>query len=309
MDIPLFSNDQRTTFARPHATISGKSSNTPKDITMQRWIAFLLLMLCVAPVVAQEPAPPPAVQRLVPKVLNTYPHDPDAFTQGLIFFEGKLFESTGQYGESSLREVDPTTGEVIREIPVSRPSGDLANGLQDYFAEGLERVGDELVQLTWMDGEAFVYDLATFERKDTLTYEGEGWGLCTDGRFFYMSDSTNYLSLRDVESFDLIVRFLITLNGQPMPPNYLNELECVGDHVYANMWQTDFIVQIDKMTGNVTAVIDASALLTEEEKSQLQGNQVLNGIAYNPETKTFFITGKEWPKMFEVEFIAAPPES
>ena len=276
---------------------------------MRRWFAFLLLVLFVVPVIAQEPPPAPTVQRLVPKIINTYPHDPDAFTQGLIFFEGALYESTGQYGESSLREVAPTTGSVLRVIPVSRPSGDIAGGLQNYFAEGLERVGDELVQLTWMDGEAFVYDLATFERKDTFEYEGEGWGLCSDGRFFYMSDSTNYLSLRDVDSFDLIVRFLVTLNGEPVPVNYLNELECVGDHVYANMWQTDFILQIDKMNGNVTAVVDASALLTPEEKSGLQGNQVLNGIAYNPETKTFFITGKEWPKMFEVEFVAAPPEN
>ena len=275
---------------------------------MRRWLAVILLTFLILPVIAQEPPPAPVVQRLVPKIINTYPHDPAAFTQGLLFFEGKLYESTGQYGRSSLREVDPTTGEVLREIPVSRPSGDIANGLQDYFAEGLERVGDELIQLTWTDGEAFVYDLNTFERKETYTYEGEGWGLCTDGRFFYMSDSTNALSLRDVESFDLIVRFLITIEGQPLQPNFLNELECVGDSVYANLWQTDFIVQINKLDGTVTGVIDASSLLTAEEKAGLQGNQVLNGIAYNPETNTFFITGKEWPKMFEVEFVPAPPQ-
>jgi len=275
---------------------------------MRRWLAVILLTFLILPVIAQEPPPAPVVQRLVPKIINTYPHDPAAFTQGLLFFEGKLYESTGQYGRSSLREVDPTTGEVLREIPVSRPSGDIANGLQDYFAEGLERVGDELIQLTWTDGEAFVYDLNTFERKETYTYEGEGWGLCTDGRFFYMSDSTNALSLRDVESFDLIVRFLITIEGQPLQPNFLNELECVGDSVYANLWQTDFIVQINKLDGTVTGVIDASSLLTPEEKAGLQRNQVLNGIAYNPETNTFFITGKEWPKMFEVEFVPAAPQ-
>ena len=277
---------------------------------MRRWFALLLLTLLVLPVIAQEPPPAqPTVQRLVPKILNTYPHDPDAFTQGLIFYEGKLFESTGQYGESSLREVDPTTGEVLREIPVSRPSGDIAKGLQDYFAEGLERVGDDLFQLTWMDGEAFVYDLSTFEKKNTFNYDGEGWGLCTDGRFFYMSDSTNYLSLRDTETFDLVVRFLITIEGQPLQPNFLNELECVEDSVYANLWQTDYIAVINKMDGTITGVIDASALLTAEEKGKLQGNQVLNGIAYNPETKTFFITGKEWPKMFEVEFVPAPVQN
>ena len=275
---------------------------------MRRWLALYLLTFIIVPVIAQEPPPAPALQRLVPKIINTYPHDPAAFTQGLLFFEGKLYESTGQYGRSSLREVDPTTGEVLREIPVSRPSGDIANGLQDYFAEGLERVGDELIQLTWTDGEAFVYDLETFEHKDTYEYEGQGWGLCTDGRFFYMSDSTNALSLRDVESFDLIVRFLITIEGQPLQPNFLNELECVGDSVYANLWQTDFIVQINKLDGTVTGVIDASSLLTPEEKVALQANQVLNGIAYNPETKTFFITGKEWPKMFEVEFVPAAPQ-
>jgi glutaminyl-peptide cyclotransferase len=274
---------------------------------MRRWLVLLLLIVLALPVIAQDP-PAPTVERLIPKIINVYPHDPTAFTQGLLFHEGILYESTGLYGESTLRQVDPTTGEVLKNVVVSRPSGDKAKGLQDYFAEGLAIRDGKLIQLTWKDEVAFVYDLETFEKQEDLPYEGEGWGLCSDGRYFYMSDSTNYLSLRDLDSFDLIVEFLVTLNGQPLPVNFLNELECVDEAIYANMWQTDFIVRIDKTNGNVTAVIDATNLLSAEDKATLQANQVLNGIAYNPDTKTFFITGKQWPKMFEVEFVPAPPE-
>jgi len=247
------------------------------------------------------------VESLVTEVLNVYPHDTTAFTQGLIYYEGTLYESTGLRGESTLRHVEIGSGEVLRSIPVSRPpeerTGD--NPLPDYFGEGLERIDDRLIQLTWTAGEAFVYDLDTFERIDTYTYEGQGWGLCYDGRYLFMSDSTQYLSVRDPETFELIVRFLVTLEGQPINANFLNELECVGDHIYANMWNTDAIVRIDKFTGNITAVIDASNLLTEAERAELNSSQVLNGIAYNPDSDTFYITGKQWPKLFEVRFVPA----
>jgi len=275
---------------------------------MHRWLAVFFVVLMSLPVLAQDPAPTPtAPERLVSKIINTYPHDTTSFTQGLIFFDGKLYESAGLYGESDLREVDIKTGEVLRSVPLRRSEADLAAGQRDYFGEGIERIGDKIIQLTWTDGQAFVYDLSTFKVVDTLTYTGEGWGMCSDGRHLYQSDSTNYLVLRDLDSFDMIVRFLVTFNGQPLAPNLLNELECVDASVYANLWQTDFIVRIDKMNGTITAVIDASSLLTAEERAALDSSQVLNGIAYNPETKTFFITGKQWPKLFEVQFVAAPP--
>ncbi|MCS6835834.1 MAG: glutaminyl-peptide cyclotransferase [Anaerolineae bacterium] len=243
--------------------------------------------------------------RLVPQVLATYPHDPQAFTQGLLWHDGVLYESTGLRGQSSLRRVDLQSGEVLERRPVSRPAEQLSgpNALPDYFAEGLALVDGRLIQLTWTEGEAFVYDLATFERLDTYTYEGEGWGLCYDGRYLYHSDGTPYLSLRDPQTFELIVKFAVTIQGQTLAANLLNELECVGDLVYGNLWQTDFIVQIDKRDGQVVGIIDARELLTAEERAALSPNAVLNGIAHNPETDTFYITGKLWPKLYEVRFV------
>jgi glutaminyl-peptide cyclotransferase len=266
-------------------------------------------------------------ERYTVEIINVYPHDVSAFTQGLIWHEGSFYESTGQRGASTLREVHPTTGEVIRSVPVTRPEEQLTgdNALPDYFAEGLELVGDQLIQLTWTEGEAFVYNRETFERVDTLNYMGEGWGICYDGRYVYMSDATQYLAIREADTLELIGRMLVTFNGQPFAPQLLNELECVGDYIYANLWgaspyaasfPTDYIVQIDKFTGNITQIIDAGNLLTDEMileipgattaadgTAQLPGNAVLNGIAYNPETDTFFITGKYWSRVFEVRFV------
>ena len=255
---------------------------------MRRIFLLLIVSLALYPLRAQAPQVP----RLIPKVINTYPHDAGAFTQGLLWHEGYLYESTGLYGESTLRRVDIGSGEPLESLSID----------EAYFAEGLELVRDRLIQLTWQAGRAFVYDFETFELIDTIEYEGQGWGLCYDGRVLFMSDSTPYLSLRDAETFDLIFRGAVTYQGQLVPPQLLNELECVGEHVYANAWNTDFIFRIDKWTGDVSAVIDASALLTEAEKADLPPGGVLNGIAYNPESKTFFITGKKWPKIFEVVF-------
>lgn len=227
------------------------------------------------------------------EVLETYEHDSGSFTQGLLYHDGLLYESAGQYGRSQLREVDPETGEVLEAVDVP----------EEYFAEGLELVDGRLIQLTWRENTAFVYDLETFEQLDTITYEGEGWGLCSDGEYIYMSDGTPFLTLRDRETFEVVFDGLVTFQGSPVPQ--INELECVGDYVYANIWQTDVIVQIDKTNGVVVGVIDASTLLPEDEKASLGSQQVLNGIAYNPDDDTFFITGKEWPKMFKVRFVEA----
>ncbi len=253
------------------------------------------------------PAPIPegfAPARLRPEVLNTRPHDPTSFTQGLLFHEGSLYESDGNccpsYSTySTLREVDPATGEVLRSIDLD----------PQYFAEGLERVDDRLIQLTWQAGVAFVYDIATFEVVDTYTYEGEGWGLCYDGSLLYMSDGSPYITLRDPETFEVVDRGLVTFQGQPAED--INELECVGDYIYANIWQSDVIIQIDKTNGNVVAVVDARDLLSEEELAAIvPGSDVLNGIVYLPESDTFLITGKHWPTMFEVTFVdlEAPAE-
>lgn len=267
------------------ATIALVSDSTANQTMLQRLVIICLLSALCLPVLAQPPV-------LVPQVLNTYPHDSSAFTQGLLWHAGALYESTGLRGRSSLRRVDIETG--IPEI--SLPLDDA------YFGEGLERVGDRLIQLTWQSGLAFVYDLHSLELIETINYAGEGWGLCSDGRFLFMSDGSSFLSLRDLDTFELLFRGAVTLDGQLIPPQLLNELECVGEHIYANAWNTDYIFRIDKYTGQITALIDASALLNAAERSALSPGSVLNGIAYNPESQTFYITGKNWGSLFEVVF-------
>lgn len=244
----------------------------------------------------------PEVQRLRVEVLASYPHDTAAFTQGLVYYQGRLYESTGLYGESDLREVALESGEVIRlrQLPAR------------YFGEGLARVGDRLIQLTWREGTAFVYDLETFNEVGRFRYDGEGWGLCFDGNDLYMTDGSATLFRRDPETFALRGRLTVTRNqgGERRPVTRLNELECVGDYVYANVFLTEEIVQIDKRSGRVVAVIDAGGLVSQAELAALHpdperlANAVLNGIAYRPERETFLLTGKLWPRLFEVRFVA-----
>lgn len=240
--------------------------------------------------VESSPTPPSEFVELVPEVLNTYPHDSNAFTQGLLLEDGVFYESTGLYERSSLRKVEPETGEVLKQVNLP--------GI--YFAEGLALVNDELIQLTWKSEEAFRYTL-DFERTGAFSYAGEGWGLCYDGESLYMSDGSATIDRRDPETFELLGEVKVRLRGAPVV--LLNELECVGDALYANVWQTDSIVKIDKASGQVTARVDASGLLTEEERANLEPGGVLNGIAYDPQEETFFITGKLWPKVFEVRFV------
>jgi glutaminyl-peptide cyclotransferase len=229
--------------------------------------------------------------QMTPEVLNSYPHDPGAFTQGLLLHDGDFYESTGQYGESTLRQVDVETGRVVRQV-------DLPG---DVFAEGLTLVDDRLIQITWRERFAYVYDL-DFNITGTFDYETEGWGICYDGTDLYMSDGSSTLYVRDPETFAVTRMVAVTRAGEPVMR--INELECVDDRVYANVWQTDEIVIIDATTGEVLSTIDASGLLTEDEQASLFNGAVLNGIAYNPESDTFYITGKYWPRLFEVRFIS-----
>lgn len=253
---------------------------------MRRAAAALVLVVAGLAACQQEPA------ALEPKVLARYPHDPGAFTQGLVYRDGRFFESTGLYGESTLREVIVETGEVLRSVPLEN----------EYFGEGLADLGDRLIQLTWRSGRALVWDADTFERIGALAYETEGWGLCWDGEHLYMSDGSSTLFRRDPETFAVSRRIQVAEQGEPVAR--LNELECVGEHVYANVWRADEIVKIDKASGRVVATIDASELLTDEDRAGLSADAVLNGIAYDPDTGRFWLTGKLWPVMFEVEFVA-----
>lgn len=231
-------------------------------------------------------------KRLVPRVHAEHPHDTEAFTQGLLLHDGQLYESTGLHGSSSLRRVDPASGEVLQRIDLE----------ERYFGEGLALVGDRLIQLTWRAGEAFVYDLESFEPLDGFTYQGQGWGLCYDGARLVMTDGGSTLEFRDPETFEPIGEVEVTLDGAPMPN--LNELECVGNRVWANVWLTDTIVEIDPESGMITSVVNAAPLKVAAA-IEFPGLEVMNGIAHDPESGRFFVTGKLWPIIFEVDFVPA----
>lgn len=228
--------------------------------------------------------PPPARYRF--SIVNSYPHDPEAFTQGLIYRDGFLYESTGLRGASSLRKVRLETGEVVQRIDLD----------SRYFGEGLTDWGDRLVQLTWQSNLGFVYDLASFDRLRTFSYPGEGWGITHDGRRLIMSDGTSVLRFLDPETFAEVGRLAVRERGLSVPN--LNELEMVDGELFANVWQTDEIVIIDPQSGIVTARIDFSPLRRELGTDRVD---VFNGIAWDREGRRLFVTGKYWPRLFEVE--------
>lgn len=227
--------------------------------------------------VGSAPAPRPAV-------LAEIPHDPAAFTQGLELDGGTLYEGTGLAGRSQLRELDPATGALRRAVPL--PGG--------YFGEGITVVGDRIWQLTWRDGVALEWDRASLRLLREVPMDGEGWGLCDLGGRLVRSDGTATLRFHDPATFAGTGSVEVTLDGEPVTA--LNELECVGGQVWANVWQTDRIVRIDPGTGEVTAVVDASGLLTA---AQSAGVDVLNGIAHTGGDE-YLLTGKRWPAMFRV---------
>ncbi len=237
---------------------------------------------------ASAAAPEPDVRMRRVEVLREFSHERDAYTQGLVWWDGVLFESTGREGESTLRRLDLRTGRVEQRIDIPA----------QYFGEGLSLVDRRLIMLTWRAQRAFSYDRDSFELLDTYRYRGEGWGLCYDGDRLIMSDGSDRLTFRDPVTFEPIGEQRVRLRGQPL--HELNELECVEGAVYANVWQTDFIVRIDPESGRVTDYIDAAGLLQGPDRL---GAEVLNGIAWDPEADTFYITGKWWPKMFEVRFV------
>jgi len=240
----------------------------------------------------QLPTPPPTSTKAPPPptysydIINTFPHDPNAFTQGLLFLDGNLFESTGLNGQSSLRKVDLKTGRVLKKIDV--PS--------KYFAEGLAALNGKLFQLTWQNHKAFVYDLASFHQEKELSYEGEGWGLTTDGQSLIMSDGTQNLRFLDPTNFIVKKTISVVHNGQPV--TRLNELEFVKGEIFANIWQTFYVARIDPESGKLRGVINFNGLLSPSDYSA--SLDVMNGIAYDPQTDRLLVTGKNWPKIFEV---------
>jgi glutaminyl-peptide cyclotransferase len=226
------------------------------------------------------------------QVVNAYPHDRGAFTQGLIFREGFLFESTGLNGQSSLRKVRLETGEVIERRAIA----------PEYFAEGLTDFGNRLVQLTWQSNRGFVYDLPTFAVQRTFDYPGEGWGLARDETRLIMSDGTSTLRFLNPDTLRETGRLTVTDGLQPV--ENLNELEMVKDELFANVWTTDQIVIVSPRTGRVTGRIDLTGLLPPSDR--VPPVDVLNGIAWDAERDRLFVTGKLWPRLFEIRLRRRP---
>ena len=222
------------------------------------------------------------------EVVNVYPHDRGAFTQGLVFHDGVLYEGTGLEGKSQLRRVDLETGKVQRVVRLS----------PKLFGEGVTILGNNIYQLTWKAGTGFVYDKKTMRRTGTFRYPGEGWGLTTDGRFLILSDGTPNLRYLDPATFKEVGRIRVTDQGRVV--RNLNELEYIGGDVFANIWKENRIARISTDTGQVTAWIDLSGLLPVTDRRPLK-DMHLNGIAYDATGDRLFVTGKNWPKLFEIK--------
>ena len=259
--------------------------------------AFAAVTETVTPIIPATVTPSPAptavvtapsrtIQMLGYRVVMSYPHDADAFTQGLVYTGERLFESTGLRGRSSVREVELRTGNVLRRTDVPAP----------IFAEGLALVGDELIQITWQEATAIRFDRDSFVERGRWTYTGEGWGLTYDGARLIMSDGSAQISFRDPRTFEKTGEITVTVEGNPVVR--INELEWIDGMIWANVWQTDLILRIDPSDGVVTGVLDLTGLLPADLQTDAD---VLNGIAWDAASGHMLVTGKLWPRLFEIE--------
>lgn len=240
------------------------------------WIHFSLL--CIEP------------EKFTAKIIAIYPHETSAFTQGLIYDNQIIYESCGLYGQSCVKKYELKTGKLLQNIPLP----------PHIFGEGIAIFNDRLIQLSWKENMALVYDLKDLSINKEINYKGEGWGLCTEENAIWMSDGSSYLYKRDPHTFEVLKKISVNLDSKPQ--GYLNDLVCVNNHLYANVLNSDNIFQIDKDSGQITAIIDASHLLSPQQKKMLQRDAVLNGITYKADTNSFLLTGKFWPHIFEVVF-------
>jgi glutaminyl-peptide cyclotransferase len=260
------------------APSGGKKKN---DTMRTKTLLSLFMLFCAINLYGQESSVP----RTVPAIVRAIPHDTRAFTQGLFCYKGLLYESTGLYGQSSLRVLDPASGTIIKIIPVP-----------DIFAEGCAHMDSSLVQLSWRENAALVYSLPSLRPSGSFTYGGEGWGLASDKTSYFMSNGSDTLYVRS-KKFSIKRKIPVTLGGKPLKA--LNELEYVKGLVYANVWFNNSIYVIRPTTGAVVRIVDCISLVT---KNAAQSDQdVLNGIAYNGSTGTFYLTGKNWRYIFEVK--------
>ncbi len=277
--------------------------SSKRPISHTRAVPFLIILLglvgCSSGSSVSEdstPTPAPSASAAATKVIPTYtyevvksyPHDTGAFTQGLVYENGHLLESTGLNGRSSLRDVDLATGAILKKVDV--PS--------QYFAEGLTEYRSKLYQITWQSQKGFVYDRTTFQKQSEFSYTGEGWGLTDTDTSLVLSDGTNKIRFMDPATFKVQRTISVTFNENE-PLDELNELEYIDGEIYANVWQTDTIARIDPATGKVLAWVDLSGLLPAGERAA--DTDVLNGIAYDTAGKRLFVTGKLWPKIYEIK--------
>ncbi len=256
-----------------------------KRVLFNHFLAVLAFTYC-----ACAPAVPAGIPEYGYEIVHTYPHDPTAFTEGLFFDGGFLYESTGLEGHSTVRKERLETGEVVEKRDL----------LPMYFGEGIVRWKDKLIQLTYKTEAGFVYNFQTFEPLSSFEYPGEGWALTHDGKRIIMSDGTPELRFWDPETLKETGRITVTDQGQPVKD--VNELEWIKGEIFANIWQTDKIARIDPATGKVVGWIDLTGLLSPSDDVPGQ-TDVLNGIAYDAKNDRIFVTGKKWPKLFEIRLV------
>lgn len=257
-------------------------------------LAALALGLAAPSLHAQAPRPAVPDRLYGYRVVRTLPHDPGAFTQGLQYQDGYLLESTGLVGRSSIRKVRLDTGEVLQKRDLGPP----------YFGEGMVAWGGKLLQLTWQHQVGFIYDAKTFAPRGQFKYRGEGWGLTKDDRRILMSDGTDQIRFLNPDTLAETGRIKVTFRGQPL--RNLNEIEWVKGEIYANVWQTDMIVRINPSTGVVVGRINLAGLLSDADRRS-SSPDVLNGIAYDAKGDRLFVTGKQWPKLYEIKLVEVAP--
>jgi glutamine cyclotransferase len=277
---------------------TGLLSHACENRLFQKRVSMLFILFLLS-VFAWPTEPTFAVNHTVPtesyRVVHTYPHDTSAFTQGLVFINGMLYEGTGLNGRSSIRMVDLATGRVLQQHDLP----------EKYFGEGLTDWKNNLIELTWHSHVGFVYDRFSFRLLRTFTFSEEGWGLTHDSRHLILSDGTSVLHLLDPSTFQQVGQITVTDDGKPVLN--LNELEYIHGEIYANVWQTDRIARISPKTGRVLAWADLTGLRLAVDNQD--GNAVLNGIAYDSQHDRLFVTGKLWPKLFEIQLVSSVTHS
>jgi glutamine cyclotransferase len=256
----------------------------------RRWIGFgAVAILVVAGVLIVIEATRGALPVAGFRVINTYPHDPSAYCQGLIFEDGWLYEGTGKEGQSELRRVELETGKVVQSVALA----------ERFFGEGITAFGDRIYQLTWKHGVGFIYERKSLKKLREFRYRGQGWGLTHDGKRLILSDGTPTLRYLDPESLEEIGRLRVTARGRPV--HHLNELEFVNGEILANVFPTDFIARISPADGRVLGWVDLRGLLPPRDRTP--ETEMLNGTAHDAKGARLFVTGKNWPKLFEIAIV------